>query len=259
MTSQHWENFVPSSSKVSGWYGGTAPSMTYWVYRRGDAFTAVTYRLHVAEAQNGWHHTMGMFTSWGGVKASNAVVKRACRPGFYQMLLHFSNPNPYDGYTYNKIKEDPGFDHALGQNAATNSFDHWSGKAYWQGSPYTGAGSTFWVHSAYDFGGSGRGQPLTFQTGMFYHNGWKPTTSVNSTSQSSHYDTSGKWSTWGNNSFLDGKIRDNMVLRPSLVDPTNCDNHMSLWTPANYDGTQMYYTGFPIADPNIVDGSDYEL
>jgi hypothetical protein len=50
-----------------------------------------------------------------------------------------------------------------------------------------------------------------------------------------------------------------MVMRPTLVNPANCNNWQMLWDAGAYDGTQMYYTGFPIALPSAVDGTDYEI
>ena len=52
---------------------------------------------------------------------------------------------------------------------------------------------------------------------------------------------------------------DLMVFRPTLVDPTNANNYKTLWSAGAYDGWQMYFTGFPLADPGIVQGEDYEL
>lgn len=66
----------------------------------------------------------------------------------------------------------------------------------------------------------------------------------------------GSGNTWAN-----GNIMDVMVFRPTLVDPTNANNFYRLWNSNSvvYDGWQPFFTGIPIADPQIVVGSDYEL
>ena len=162
-----------------------------------EVLAAVTYRLRVAPAQNGYHHFMGMFsTLWDGGNTDpssvNACLKRSCRTGDYQMVLHFSFKKPY-------ISDWGG--HHSQQNVITNSF------------------------TASIFNGQGAG--FNTNINVEYDNVWR--------------------------------VLDVMVFRPMLVDPTNVNNFVELWDNTNYNGWQEYLTGVPLADPNLVDGTDYEL
>lgn len=186
MKSQHWENFVPVSSKVSGWHGGIHPEYKWDKMNSGPGkgFCGITYRLQVAEAENGYHHFMAMFTSIQGVAWSNACIKEACRPGTYQFLLHFNFLTPANA--------NPGL------NFIGNSY---------RASMFMGQ----------DSGGP---DALVYGTGEY--------------------------------------SCDVMVFRPSLVNPANANSRVDLWTPQN-GIFQMFFTGFPLLDPNRMDGADYEL
>ena len=97
MLSQHWTDFhTASSSGVDNFYGGILPEYTFVEYKNANrVFCGITYRLKVASAQNGWHHFMGMYSGVQGVSFSNASVKQNCRPGYYQMCLHFHFMKPH--------------------------------------------------------------------------------------------------------------------------------------------------------------------
>jgi hypothetical protein len=97
MLSQHWTDFHSSgSSGIDNFYGGINPEYTYSAYKKvSTVFCAVTYRLKVAAAQNGYHHFMGMYTGVQGVGFANASVKQNCRPGYYQFCLHFHFIKPH--------------------------------------------------------------------------------------------------------------------------------------------------------------------
>tara|TARA_Y100000034_G_scaffold132734_2_gene196427 strand:- start:1830 stop:2513 length:684 start_codon:yes stop_codon:yes gene_type:complete len=73
---------------------------------------------------------------------------------------------------------------------------------------------------------------------------------------SASYGTS-QSGTWGSglSDWRAGSHMDIMVLRPTLVDPTNANTFVNLWSPGNYPGWQMYFTGIPIMDPNRVTSS----
>ena len=90
-----WNSFTPSLSKIDQFYGGVYPEFTYDQFnnRNSGGFCAVTYRLMVNAAHNGWHHFVGMHTSVQGVAWANACAKEGCRPGEYQFTFHFSFPH----------------------------------------------------------------------------------------------------------------------------------------------------------------------
>ena len=97
MLSQHWTDFhSASASGVDNFYGGIRPEYTYTEYNAPNrVFCAITYRLKVAAAQNGYHHFMGMYTGVQGVAFANASVKQNCRAGYYQFCLHFHFVKPH--------------------------------------------------------------------------------------------------------------------------------------------------------------------
>ena len=188
MKALHWTDFAPTNSTVDNFYGGISQEYTFDRFKNGgEGFCALTYRLQVNAAHNGWHHFMGMYTGIQGVAYANACMKEACRPGSYQFLLHFNFPKPY---------AIPG-----GSNA-----DNYYEKSYQQ--------SMF----------MGQDDPV--------------------------YGTNSNWA--------NGDLMDVMVLRPSLVDPTNCNNRVDLWNAANYDGWMPFFTGWPLVTATRV-MTQYEL
>jgi len=244
MKSEHWTNFTPSNSKVDSWYGGMEQPMTFSVYSNRMAFTAVTYRLQVNSAHSGWHHYMGMYTSWGGCKFQNAVVKKNCEPGFYQMVLHFNHPynwaygggtdwDVYGGGTWESI-DDP--------VSLVDGTDGWG-----IANPHTGYYARERAQLGMFYGQDGRHN--NYYDYYPYHCGRAVGTEIDDA----------RWTTVGDDSYLAGNLRDIMVMRPTLVNPANCNNWQMLWDANAYDGTQMYYTGFPIALPSAVVGSTYEI
>jgi len=249
MKSDHWTNFTPANSKVDSWYGGMDLPMTFAVYENKMAFTAVTYRLQVNASHEGWHHYMGMYTSWGGCKFQNAIVKKDCEPGFYQMVLHFNHPYK----THSWYGSDHDWDVYAGKSwdsiDSPTSNIHGHLPYYGNANPHTG------------------NKPYSgAMLGMFYGQDAKTNNWVDSYAYHCGRDygasgtTDARWyASAGNNSYLAGNLRDIMVMRPTLVDPANCNNFQMLWDASAYDGTQMYYTGFPIALPSAVDGTLYEI
>ena len=93
MRVSHWTDFTPSTSQIDNYYGGVvgSPEVGYNAFDTRDrAFMSVAYRLHVAAAQNGYHHFVGMYTSLQGV----ACVKKDCRTGYHHININFSMPSP---------------------------------------------------------------------------------------------------------------------------------------------------------------------
>jgi hypothetical protein len=191
-TLDKWNSFTPSVSKVDNFFGGIRPEYTFDQFknRNTGGFCAVTYRLQVNSAQNGYHHFMGMYTSTQGVAWSNACVKEYCRSGEYQFNLHFNFPLP----THN-----PG----VGPQGPTEHLEN------------------------------------SYRYTMFY-------------GQDSN--TYGTDNTWTNNNIMDI-----MVLRPTLVNSQNANDFIRLWDANTYNGWQMYFTGYPVANPTIVNGTNYDL
>lgn len=210
MKSLHWSNFIPSTSKIDGFIGGIYPEYEWadinsasW----GQGFSAVSYRLQVAEAENGFHHFMAMYTALQGVAYANAVMKEALLPGYYQFTMHFSFPKPHVAPSANNL-----------------------GNSY--------QGTMFFGQDSEGFGTPANGVygvPVNFGT-------------------SNSFGADANYPAWMNN-----KKMDLMVLRPSLVDPTDANVKVDLWDKTAYDGIQMYFTGYPIADPGLVQSSDYDL
>jgi len=196
MLSQHWTDFTPSTSGVDNFYGGIHPEYSIEIHdNERRAWAAITYRLKVASAQNGWHHHMAMYTGIQGVAFSNASVKQDCRPGYYQMCLTFHFIKPY--YLTSVGASGP-----QGEGGNTDNY-------MWN----------------------------SWYTSMFYGTG------------SPDYGTAGNWS--------NGKVMDVMVFRPTLVDPTNSNNFVQLWTPSAYNGWQPFFTGIPLVDPNKITDGQY--
>lgn len=77
------------------------------------------------------------------------------------------------------------------------------------------------------------------------------------------FDTSLFWqqnATFNTNTVeANGQLRDIVLFQPSLVDPANCNNRQNLWDPTAYDGGSDYMTGYPLVDPNLMQGVDYDL
>jgi hypothetical protein len=79
-----------------------------------------------------------------------------------------------------------------------------------------------------------------------------------------YYGHNKAWNSDGGNgatpTWVDSnQYMDIMVFRPTLVDPADANNYVQLWDASDYDGWQMYFTGFPLADPNLIDQSTYEI
>jgi hypothetical protein len=201
MLSQHWTDFHSApSSGVDNFYGGIHSEYTYTEYYNPNRVNcAITYRLKVASAQNGYHHFMGMYSGIQGVSFSNASVKQNCRPGYYQFCLHFHFIKPHY-----EIETGQG----TGPQGGGTTAEH---KRNW------------WFNSYYQ--------------SMFYGQG------------ASGYGTGGTWS--------NSKVMDILVFRPTLVDPNNANNYVTLWNSysTNYTGWQPYFTGIPLVDPNNIDNS----
>lgn len=201
MKSLHWVDFVPPTSKIDGFYGGI-----HLPYRQinpatdVESFCAITYRLQVAEDQNGFHHFMGMYTSLQGAAYANACMKEACRPGSYQIVLHFNFLNPQVGkstsFRENSYKVSMFAQQGIGDSVA---------------------------------------DPLIYGTANVF-------------------GADANYPSWMNNAIMDV-----MVFRPTLVDPDDQNSRVNLWKDTAYNGWQMFFTGFPLADPNIVLGTTYEL
>lgn len=212
MKSSHWSDFVPANSKIDGFYGGLYPRAHHRRIKEEDlAFAAITYRLQVAEAENGYHHFIAMYTAIQGAAWTNGCLKEACRPGYYQFVLHFLFPRPWVdfGSNYNE-----------GSHRATFLYGQ----------------------DAQSYGADDSNIPSSEVS-------WTPGSLG-----------TGKWGAKVDYpSWINNKIMDVMVFRPSLVDPTNIENRVDLWTPSAYDGQQMYFTGFPLVGPGVVTQSDYEL
>ena len=189
MKALHWTDFAPTDSKVNAWMGGIHPKLTFDRFKNGnEGFCAITYQLQVNAAHNGWHHFMGMFTAIQGVAFSNACVKTACRPGSYQMVLHFDMPKPH-----------------IVDPAASSDVNYYEN---------------------------------SYSQSMFMGQ------------DNPNYGTNQYW--------VNGNLMDVMVFRPSLVDPTNCNNRVDLWNSAAYDGWIPFFTGFPLFTPENV-ATTYEL
>ncbi len=209
MKSLHWLEFVPATSKVDGFHGGIHPPYTGISANSGEeSFCAITYRLQVAEAQNGFHHFMSMYTGLQGAAYANGCVKEACRPGSYQIMLHFNFLTPQVSQAADFRENSYKISMFFGQDIDN---------------PRTQPQNNLWT------------APVNYSTANVFR-------------------ANANYPSWVNNAKMDV-----MVFRPSLVDPTDANSRVDLWKDTAYDGWQMFFTGFPLADPNIVLGSNYEL
>ena len=186
---------------MDGWFGGINPPYTgISVNSAEESFCAITYRLQVAEAQNGFHHFMAMYTGLQGVAYANGCVKEACRPGLYQIMLHFNFLSPQ-------------------------------------------------VSQSADF------RENSYKISMFSGQGVdKRTAGPVDYSTANVFGADANYPSWVNNAKMDI-----MVFRPSLVNPTDANSRVDLWKDTAYDGWQMFFTGFPLADPDIILSSIYQL
>lgn len=116
MKSQVWSGFTPSVSKVENFHGGLMlddPSGNYDIEstknfhlgnhevtlfsNKATYFMALSYDLIVSDQHDGWHHYMSFHTNRGGEAYGGGLIKTACSPGVYKILLHFQTPIPRVG------------------------------------------------------------------------------------------------------------------------------------------------------------------
>tara|TARA_R110000851_G_scaffold92770_2_gene202384 strand:+ start:124 stop:1191 length:1068 start_codon:yes stop_codon:yes gene_type:complete len=224
MRVSHWTDFTPASSQIDNFYGGVkgTPAVSFDEFNsRGRMFASVAYRLAVADAHNGWHHYLAMYTSLQGVAYENGCIKQDCRTGYHHVCINFSIPAP--AYTHTQTQANTGGD----QYALTGN--------QWREASYR---STFMY----------AGEITNIDKGV-----------STATTADANYGSNTVWG--ANTIGMDGinshgRIQDLFVLRPSLVNPTDPDTRYDLWNSAAYSsnttgGQQMFFTGIPIAHPRF--------
>ena len=117
MKSQHWQNFTPAEAEVRNFIGGIrgwsesfdvngSPRQLFeWDEYKSNSsiFGAISYELRVPAIMDGWHHTVSFTRGDNRHQSTNGILKSYCRPGVYQMLLHFQHPHPRVGPQVNEI------------------------------------------------------------------------------------------------------------------------------------------------------------
>jgi len=219
MRVSHWTDFAPSSSQIDNYYGGVvgSPEVGYNAFDTRDrAFMSVAYRLHVAAAQNGYHHFVGMYTSLQGVAFENACVKKDCRTGYHHININFSMPSP-------------DFDNGL----SGTTLEEWNEQSYRSSFMYAGELGLYNYEASAKSGTSADSEFIAY--------GANSTWAENTIGMDSITYT--------------GRINDLFVLRPTLVKPDDPDTWYDLWNHAQYAGTsggqQMFFTGIPMAHPRF--------